>query len=171
MLLKLEYWVQIKWVSGSLHFHHINLILESNSKNRTLCKMHITITYSLASLNYSQKINGRLAPKDQQKFRVVYISSRSWLLNHVTYLKLSKKEKLAKLSKSTKYQLFSLTTTTQDHFGVKIFVVLSICSAQQTIIFPQPKIIHMIQQSNTRGYVDHLCIINSLVQHNRVNAY
>ena len=77
MFLKLEYWVQM---------------IKSNSKNRTLCKMHITITYSFASLIYSQKIIGRLAPKDQQEFRVVYIFSSFWLLNHVTYLKLRKKK-------------------------------------------------------------------------------
>ena len=33
---------------------------------------------------------GRLAPKVQQEFRVVYMFSRFWLLNHVTYLKLKK---------------------------------------------------------------------------------
>ena len=49
-------------------------------------------TYSFASLIYSQKIIGRLAPKDQQEFRVVYISSSFWLLDHVTYLKLRKKK-------------------------------------------------------------------------------
>ena len=41
---------------------------------------------SFASLIYSQKIIGRLAPKVQQEYNVVYISSSFWLLNHVTYL-------------------------------------------------------------------------------------
>ena len=43
--------------------------------------MHITITYSFTSLIYSQKIIGRLAPKDQKEFKVVYISSSFWLLD------------------------------------------------------------------------------------------
>ena len=40
----------------------------------------------------------------------------SWLLDHVIYLKLRKKEIMAKLSKFTKWQLFSLKMVLGCHF-------------------------------------------------------
>jgi hypothetical protein len=41
---------------------------------------------------------------------------KSWLLNHMTYLELGKKKMLAKLSKFTKWQLFSLKIALGCHF-------------------------------------------------------
>ena len=58
-----------------------------------------------------------------------------WELSHVTFLMLRKKELLAKLSKFTKWQLFSLKLNGNlGPFWLKIVVILWICSALKAVL-------------------------------------
>ena len=92
--------------------------------------------------------------------KILFLSEKSstwtlvdftWLLDHVTYLKLRKKDCyvtfLEKLSKFTKWQLFSPRTI----LSWKTSCLLWICSVfpkgHITVIFSQLEIIHVIQQS------------------------
>ena len=57
-----------------------------------------------------------------------------WELSHVIFLKLRKKELLAKLKKFTKWQTICTQNGPRLSFWVKIVVVLWICSALQAVV-------------------------------------
>ena len=93
----------------------------------------------------------------------------SWELSHVIFLKLSKKELLAK-SKFTKWQLFSLKNDNLGPFWVKIVVILWICSPLQAVSFSsawEKSRDSTPNSQKTRGHVEHLGMKEIL----RISAY
>ena len=107
---------------------------EQNSINRSWTKRHYS-WFETVTMESSHACSSNVQFDRWQRWSTCPLVFSSWLLNHVIYLKLRKKELLAKLSKLTKWQNIFTQNGHRLSFWGKTVVILWIISALQAIFF------------------------------------